>query len=236
MGDFSIHRKRKNDPYSSYLLLFDLFGNITDERSLICEVINVKSNEIKEAALKYFTIHGYEGASLSQIAEEVGMKKQSIYSHFKGKDDLFLHVLRDAKETELSTKLHYFSTVDDQNPYDHLSGFLKLVVDLFQQNEQLKFWLRMSFFPPAHLEGAIQDEVIDLERKVEAVLTEKFQAWLEVGEIVADHAKTPTLAFFGVVDSILLELVYVNDEQRLRDKLKASWSVFWRGISPRTAE
>lgn len=49
----------------------------------------MKSDEIKEAALKYFTIHGYEGASLSIIAEEVGMKKQSIYSHFKGKDDLF---------------------------------------------------------------------------------------------------------------------------------------------------
>lgn len=49
----------------------------------------MKSNEIKEAALKFFTIHGYEGASLSLIAEEVGMKKQSIYAHFKGKDDLF---------------------------------------------------------------------------------------------------------------------------------------------------
>lgn len=66
----------------------------------------MKSNEIKEAALKYFTIHGYEGASLSLIAEEVGMKKQSIYAHFKGKDDLFLQVLRDAKETELSSKLN----------------------------------------------------------------------------------------------------------------------------------
>lgn len=60
-------------------------------------VIVLKNNEIKEAALKYFTIHGYEGAPLSLIAEEARMKKQSIYAHFKGKDDLFLQVLRDAK-------------------------------------------------------------------------------------------------------------------------------------------
>lgn len=191
----------------------------------------MKSNEIKKAALKYFTIHGYEGASLSQIAAEVGMKKQSIYAHFKGKDDLFLQVLRDAKETELSSKLKYFSKIDSQNPEKDLYGFLQLVIDLFQKNEQLKFWLRMSFFPPAHLAKAIEKEVIDIEEKVQAILESKFQDWIDAKVLVEDVAKTPTFAFLGIVDSTLLELVYGNDEKRLKDKLEASWTVFWRGIS-----
>lgn len=191
----------------------------------------MKSNEIKEAALKYFTIHGYEGASLSQIAEEVGMKKQSIYAHFKGKDDLFLQVLRDAKETELSSKLQYFRKVDTKNPEKDLYGFLQLVIDLFQKNEHIKFWLRMSFFPPAHLEKEIGQEVIDIEEKVQAILECKFHDWINAKLIVEDEAITPTYAFLGVVDSILLELVYGNDEKRLKDKLTASWKVFWRGIS-----
>lgn len=194
-------------------------------------MILLKSNEIKEAALKYFTIHGYEGASLSQIAEEVGMKKQSIYAHFKGKDDLFLQVLRDAKETELSSKLQYFSKVDSKNPEKDLYGFLQLVIDLFQKNEHIKFWLRMSFFPPAHLEKEIGQEVIDIEEKVQAILECKFHDWIDAKLIVEDEAITPTYAFLGVVDSILLELVYGNDEKRLKDKLTASWKVFWRGIS-----
>ncbi|WHY95634.1 TetR/AcrR family transcriptional regulator [Peribacillus simplex] len=191
----------------------------------------MKSNEIKEAALKFFTIHGYEGASLSLIAEEVGMKKQSIYAHFKSKDDLFLQVLRDAKETELSSKLQYFSKVDSKNPEKDLYGFLQLVIDLFQKNEHIKFWLRMSFFPPAHLEKEIGQEVIDIEEKVQAILECKFQDWINAKLIVEDAAITPTYAFLGVVDSILLELVYGNDEKRLKDKLAASWKVFWRGIS-----
>ncbi|MGG1567086.1 MULTISPECIES: TetR/AcrR family transcriptional regulator [Peribacillus] len=194
-------------------------------------MILLKSNEIKEAALKYFTIHGYEGASLSQIAEEVGMKKQSIYAHFKGKDDLFLQVLRDAKETELSSKLQYFRKVDSKNPEKDLYGFLQLVIDLFQKNEHIKFWLRMSFFPPAHLEKEIGQEVIDIEEKVQAILECKFHDWINAKLIVEDEAITPTYAFLGVVDSILLELVYGNDEKRLKDKLTASWKVFWRGIS-----
>lgn len=211
--------------------MFIKFANITDERSLKFEVILLKSNEIKEAALKFFTIHGYEGASLSLIAEEVGMKKQSIYAHFKGKDDLFLQVLRDAKETELSSNLQYFSKVDSKNPEKDLYGFLQLIIDLFQKNEQLKFWLRMSFFPPAHLEKAIEQEVIDIEEKVQAILESKFRDWINAKLIVEDAAITPTYAFLGVVDSIMLELVYGNDEKRLKDKLTASWKVFWRGIS-----
>jgi AcrR family transcriptional regulator len=194
-------------------------------------VILLKSYEIKKAALKYFTIHGYEGASLSLIAEEVGMKKQSIYAHFKGKDDLFLQVLREAKETELSSKLLYFNKIDSQSPEKDLYGFLQLVIDLFQKNEQLKFWLRMSFFPPAHLSKEIEKEVIDIEENVQAILESKFQDWIDAKVIVGDVAKTPTLAFLGVVDSIMLELVYGNDEKRLKDKLEASWTVFWRGIS-----
>lgn len=191
----------------------------------------MKSTEIKEAALKFFTVHGYEGASLSQIANEVGLKKQSIYSHFKGKDELFLEVLRDAKETELHLKIHYFSKTDAHNPEKDLYGFLQLIIRIFQKNEQLKFWLRMSFFPPAHLVEAIGKEVIEIEEKTQEMLLCKFQEWMDHKKIVGDVAKTPTLAFLGVVDSILLELAYRNDEKLLNEKLEASWTVFWRGIS-----
>ncbi|MCR8843627.1 TetR/AcrR family transcriptional regulator [Paenibacillus sp. SC116] len=191
----------------------------------------MKAKEIKNVALKFFTIHGYEGASLSQIAEKVGMKKQSLYAHFKGKDDLFLQVLQDAKETELSSKLKYLSTVDAQNPKADLLGYLQLVIDMFQQSEQLKFWLRMSFFPPSHLAAAINEEVTDSEQTIQTVLESKFQDWINAKTIKEDMALLPTLAFLGVVDSIMLELAYGHDEQRLNDKLNASWTVYWRGIS-----
>lgn len=87
------------------------------------------------------------------------------------------------------------------------------------------------FFPPAHLEKVIEQEVIDIEEKVQRVLERNFQDWINDKLIIGESAETPTYAFLGVVDSILLELVYGNDEKRLKDKLEASWTVFWRGIS-----
>ena len=38
-------------------------------------------NKIKKVALTKFIEQGYEGTSLSDVANEVGIKKQSIYSH-----------------------------------------------------------------------------------------------------------------------------------------------------------
>lgn len=193
----------------------------------------MKSDDIKAAALKYFAVHGYEGASLSQIADEVGMKKQSLYAHFKGKDDLFMQVLRDAKETEMSFTLPYFNRVGAQNPEELLHAFLRQTVDLFQKDEQLKFWLRVSFFPPAHLAEAVGKEFADTEEKVRAVLQSAFQRWSEAGAIADIPADTPALAFMGILDSLMLSLVYDDDEKKRMDKLEALWTVFWRGISHR---
>ena len=50
-----------------------------------------KSNtreEIVEAALELFAVNGYEATSISQLADAVGIRKASLYSHFAGKQDI----------------------------------------------------------------------------------------------------------------------------------------------------
>ncbi|MGZ7095989.1 MAG: TetR/AcrR family transcriptional regulator, partial [Methanobacterium sp.] len=37
---------------------------------------------IFDAAIKLFAQYGFEGTSMREIAEEVGIKKASMYSHF----------------------------------------------------------------------------------------------------------------------------------------------------------
>ena len=45
-------------------------------------------NEILEAALNLFSTHGYEATSILQIAEAVGIRKASLYSHFTSKQEI----------------------------------------------------------------------------------------------------------------------------------------------------
>lgn len=42
------------------------------------------------AALNQFALHGYQGATMKKIADEVGIKAASIYFFYKNKEELFI--------------------------------------------------------------------------------------------------------------------------------------------------
>ena len=57
-----------------------------------------KKQEILEAALNLFSVQGYEATSISQIADAVGIKKASMYSHFSGKQEILDTMLQSGLE------------------------------------------------------------------------------------------------------------------------------------------
>lgn len=50
--------------------------------------------KIIDSSLKNFLIFGYESTSLSKIADEVGIKKASLYYHFRNKEEIFNEAIR----------------------------------------------------------------------------------------------------------------------------------------------
>lgn len=48
-----------------------------------------KNRQIMDAAVALFMRQGYDGVSMDQIADEAGVSKQTVYSHFGSKEDLF---------------------------------------------------------------------------------------------------------------------------------------------------
>lgn len=48
-----------------------------------------KRRKIREAAVKLFLDKGFDGASMDEIAEQAGVSKQTVYSHFNNKEELF---------------------------------------------------------------------------------------------------------------------------------------------------
>lgn len=49
--------------------------------------------KILESAIKLFSIHGYNKASVDDICKEAGISKGAFYHHFKSKQELFLALL-----------------------------------------------------------------------------------------------------------------------------------------------
>ncbi len=54
--------------------------------------------EILKIALELFSTQGYEGVTVADIAEAVGIKAASLYKHYQSKQDIFDSILAKAQE------------------------------------------------------------------------------------------------------------------------------------------
>lgn len=67
--------------------------------------------EILDAALELFSSQGYEATSISQLAEAVGIRKASLYSHFESKqavlDALVDEVLKQYEQRSIFAKANW---------------------------------------------------------------------------------------------------------------------------------
>ncbi|RJE85198.1 TetR/AcrR family transcriptional regulator [Paenibacillus sp. 1011MAR3C5] len=192
------------------------------------------ANKIMEVALRHFARNGYDGASLADISAEVGIKKPSIYNHFNGKDDMFLTVFKDAGDRETLFIQDYLEKSSSHSLENKLYSFLSAYRNRYEQEDDTKFFLRIAFFPPAHLEKEVVDySNLHLDR-TNSVLETVFKAAADSGqlhpEVSIDRAST---AFTAVLDGLFVEMIY-GDLERFQKRLDASWFVFWRGIQNNT--
>lgn len=72
--------------------------------------VSEAKRRIMDVALDLFSVNGYEGTSVGMIADAVGIRKPSLYSHFKSKQDIFDTILKE--ETERFERASVFQRSD----------------------------------------------------------------------------------------------------------------------------
>lgn len=163
---------------------------------------------IKKAAAALFAEHGYAGTSLAQISEKVGIKKPSLYAHFKSKDHLFECILIDAFDNEKER----IQEADDL--YELLQSYLLR----YEEDALFRFLLTSSFFPPDFLKQRIFEDYDNylhmLEQKVRVVLR---SSSIEIEDAAAMYTI--------ILDSLFVELCYGTHE-RSQKRLDVAWRVY----------
>lgn len=132
------------------------------------------ANEIQAQAQVLFARYGYEKTSLSFIAEESGVKKQTIYSHFKSKEDLFRAVAEDVSAQECRYLSNFFAK--DAPPFALLQSFVlamqKRLTD--PEDTSARLMVRMLFEPSGVLAeqspGQCPDYLHQLEHSLASAL------------------------------------------------------------------
>ena len=107
----------------------------------------MSSKKIRDVALSHFAHYGYEGAALSKIAEEVGIKKPTIYAHYKGKDDLFLSVVQYVFQLERRRILAYFQACEGMPLKTKLQGMFQWLEQGFHESDTTEIFTKSFILP-----------------------------------------------------------------------------------------
>lgn len=73
---------------------------------------DIKNRQILEAAIRLFVGSGYHNTSMDQVAAAAGVSKQTVYSHFSNKQELFKSAVKSRRSDFLGAEL----TLDIQAP------------------------------------------------------------------------------------------------------------------------
>lgn len=181
--------------------------------------------KIKVAAFKSFGENGYEGGSLAQIAEEVGIKKQSIYSYFKSKDELYMTLSKEAMEFELAYVEQFIEKNKKEEMEQTLFQLLHACDLRYAGQDVTKFFLRSAFFPPVHLEKQLMEHVYFYLDSLEQQFTHYFKL-----QSIAVTPREAAISYLALLDSLNVELLY-GGQARFEKRLHACWTVFYRGLT-----
>lgn len=87
---------------------------------------------ILDAAAKLFAAHGFEGASLNDVARAVGVTKAAVYHYFPTKKDIFDEMMVDLLERQyvaVGTEVNLA-----ENPPEKLKAFMQAQAEFLEAN------------------------------------------------------------------------------------------------------
>ena len=119
-----------------------------------------------DVALELFAVHGFDGTSLQQIADRLGVTKAAVYYHFRSKDDLLAAVVEPAFD-ELQAVLAAAEAVP--NEANRAKVALSAFADYLVRHRSTAAY--MSRDAPAMTRPVVLDRSRDIERRLVDLLT-----------------------------------------------------------------
>ncbi|MBP2656878.1 MAG: DNA-binding transcriptional repressor AcrR [Firmicutes bacterium] len=185
----------------------------------------MSEHNLIKIAIKQFLQFGYEGTKLAHIAEEAGMKKQSLYFHFKNKDDLLLQVNKTVIEEEINFLQLFFSKNIDLSLKDTLYFLLLDYKRRYLTNDNNGFMFLLTFIPPDSLQNYFLQNYHLFLNHLKNLLQPKF---LEEANLRINPDDGPT-SFITLLDGLFTQLIFETPKD-FDNSLCIFWDIYWNGL------
>lgn len=152
---------------------------------------------IREAAVKAIAKHGFEAASLREIAKEVGIRAPSLYNYISSKEQLLYELMKDPLTSMLTEYRALVRDIDD--PAEklevfvqvHLNFHLHWRLDVFIGNMELRS------LSPSHYRT-----VSNLRDEYARVLQDIIEQGVKAGVFQAPQPRVLSLVMLGMLSGV----------------------------------
>lgn len=180
---------------------------------------------IREVAVRHFNAFGYEGVKMNKIAEEVGIRKQSLSYHYPTKSDLLLDTYKQTVKEEISFIEEFFNE-KDIDIKELLLLLLKETEYRYYKQPNVAFLQIMSFQAPVEY----NDIIVSYYREYLHIFKQKLNQICSKSSSFTCTPEEFAVGFITIFDGLIIQLVY-EDSRSFKYASQSSFSIFWKGIT-----
>lgn len=194
-----------------------------------------KQDIILEAALEVFSLHGFRGATIDQIAAQAGMSKPNLLYYFPKKEEIHRRLIGELLVTWLAPLAEFD---EDGDPFTEIRSYIRRKLEMARD-----FPRESRLFANEMLQGAPRvSEMIEVDLK--SLVDEKAQVlltWMDQGRLARTDpyhlifsiwATTQHYADFDVQVRAVLGKNR-NGEGRFEDAARYLEQLFMHGLTPK---
>jgi len=149
---------------------------------------------IREAAVKVIAKHGFQAASLREVAKEVGIQAPSLYNYIKSKETLLFDLLKAPLSAMIADYKGKTEGISD--PVKRLQAFVHVHLDFFL-NSRLDVFIgnmELRSLSPAHYRI-----ITGLRQKYARLLTEIIEDGVKASVFHTTEPRVVTLVMLGML-------------------------------------
>ena len=196
----------------------------------MAQVKNTKT-QILDVSLKLFAENSFHGASIRDIAKEIGKRESSIYNHFKSKDEIFEQIISKFSSRNFGPIILTDKLINKISKPDKFFAMLGENLISFWDSEQermfIKILLSIRSIENSKTKYTLKNYLEDFRNLCEFIFKEminhKFIKKYDVGTLSQE--------FISPLFLFQIELLHgMKDEREQKLLLKNHVDFFWEGI------
>ncbi len=152
---------------------------------------------IRQAAVRVIAKHGFQAASLREIAREVGIRAPSLYNYIKSKEKLLFDLLKEPLQAMIAEYRQLTDGISD--PSARLQTFTKVHLN-FHLNSRLEVFI--GNMELRSLTGPHYRTITGLREEYAKLLQDIIEDGVKSGVFTAPQPRVVTLVMLGMLSGV----------------------------------